>query len=238
MTSSALALTGGTAATGGTTITAFGLSTTGWGLIAVGLFAAGAVLVWAFTEDEIEAWAKESEWGSDPKRRKNLPVQLRNLHVILCAFKADCYFLRQIKQSYLTAHGTFHDYFDTLTLRIRPGMLHQGKSRFIVTSLTILDDNGLIFGKQTVYSKNMLHLPDEKTQIIKGNEKEPGMLLRRFSDRELLFVPDFRRDKLIYSFSIQLDLQGDGSELYPAKPLEIKGYLRVSQHLKKLISLK
>jgi len=221
VTSSALMLTGGS------TATAFGVAATGYGLIAVALAFAGATLVWIFTEEDIEEWAKESEWSKQPSRKLTLATQARNLHEILCRFKVECYILRQVTGSTLTNQGTFASYSNELKLQITPGMLYTNKSRFRV-KLNIADDDGLllntIFGKEVILDKSII-LPDAKTQIIQAKDRKPGAIRRYFGKDELKNQPDFLYDKLVYKCTVHLDLNGDGLDMYPEpdKPMEVKG---------------
>ncbi|MBN1292349.1 MAG: hypothetical protein JXB48_10965 [Candidatus Latescibacteria bacterium] len=215
MTSSVLTLTGGSSAA------AVGISATGWGAIAVSLALIGATLVWVFTEEELEEWAKESEWGEDPSRRKSLVAQAQDLHQILGKFTVECYILRQIKNTYMTNNGNYHDYFDTLTLKIVPGFWNKKQSRFKAT-LHVEKNNIPLISERTLIDTK-LELPDEKTKHFPAKKNQPAALIRRIATDELKYTPDFIHDEFSFSCSVQLDLNGDGSEMVPEKPLEESG---------------
>ena len=214
-------LAGGAGAGGAT---AFGIGTGGWGFIAIGLALAGAGLVWLFTEEDLEEWAKESEWG-EADRRKSLDRQARNLHQILCAFSVECYILVLNKQGteIINRYGTViyrHSY--DLSFKIVPGLWKKGTSRFRV-GLKVEKNNIPIFSEAMVINKSF-SLPDASTTHLAASDSRPAAIVRRFSENEMTNVPDFESDKLSFECSVQLDLNGDGSEMIPAdKPLKEDG---------------
>jgi hypothetical protein len=203
---------------------AFGIGTGGWGFIAIGLALAGSGLVWFFTEEDLEEWAKESEWG-EADRRKSLDQQARNLHQILCSFSVECYIHVLNKQGteIINRYGTViyqHSY--DLSFKIVPGLWKKGTSRFRV-GLKVEKNNIPILSEAMVINKSF-SLPDASTTHLAASNSRPAAIIRRFSESEMTNVPDLESDTLSFECSVQLDLNGDGSEMVPAdKPLKEDG---------------
>ena len=215
--SGALALSGAGAV-------AFGLSASTLGLIGVALFVVGAGLVWAFTEEDLEKWAKKCRFGKKYEQGYALNSQIYDLNVVLCKFSIDCYLFAQGKDPSWDSQGNInykYDYF--FSIKILPGLLNEKESKFKI-SLTIEHPRGTFESVETVFS-GMLQLPDGKTEIYhaKGDVGPISMLIRRFSKGDLKLTDDFQYEEFRYRYSAQLDLKGNGSELIPSVPVKGDG---------------
>lgn len=222
---------GGAVALSGAGATAFGLSASTLGLIGVALFVVGATLVWVFTEEELEKWAKKSKYGERYESGYSVDKQIRDLHEILCSFNVECFLFAQRKKEWWDGQGRSHfqyDYF--FTLKIHPGLLNDKSSKFVV-DFSIKHTGGLGHKDEMIFN-NKLTLPDSKTYIQrdKGKDGPIKYLMRQFGEQELSLVDHFEQHQFEYAYSAQLDLNGDGSEKFPEKPkcgngtFETRGY--------------
>jgi len=111
-----------------TDVAVFGLAAGPLGLIGVGLFVVGAAVVWYFTEEPLEEWAKASMWGKKFKH-STIEQQIHDLHEVLAAFDVACYLYKEEGQQYASENGYYSDYNYYFTLRINPGMFNEKVSK-------------------------------------------------------------------------------------------------------------
>jgi len=197
------------------------------GLIGIAVFLVGALVVWIFTEEDLEKWAKSSPWGVRYKKEITLEVYIFELHKILCQFKVECYHNR-IKVSN-PQNGSFYDH--TLTLRIIHGLIKDGISKFKV-DITI-EDGGFVFAPNVFLIRKMLTLPDDNSTTLHSKNEAPAIIYR-FSGQDKEIISQ-KKGQIRYSFKVQLDFDGNGQCMLPEKPLEEQLYATVFENDKPII---
>jgi hypothetical protein len=208
-----------------TGVAVFGLGAGPLGLIAIGLFVIGAGVVWAFTDDPLEVWAKSCMWGKK-YAGSSVEQQIHKLHEVLSEFQLHCYLYAQQRTQYASANGFYWDYDYYFTIRIKPGMMNEGASKYNVT-VNISQDGGWLGSDKSVLQKSLI-LPDTKTEIHRNGENGPiEMIIRRFNVEELGLDDRVKNTPYKFTMTGQLDLEGNSTHLIPQQPLLRDGELKL-----------
>lgn len=223
---SAVALAAGAALTAELGATAaFGLAGGPWTMIGALLLMAGTILVYIFTESEVEEWARDTFWGtrgaasSSPSK---LGEQIKGLHELLSKFDADC-FITAVPvpgtDRWMGDGSIQRDYEYFLVLKIDANFFLEKKSKFKV-SLGATDIKGIgSYDNITIAPKEKeLLLPDAGTRSRKDSASKSKTV---FSQWWKLNDPYARTradsGRYEYEMKVRLDFHGDGKSLFPSK---------------------
>jgi len=199
----------------------FGLGAGPLGLVAVGLFVIGAGIVWACTDDPLEVWAKKSMWGKKYDG-SSVESQIRKLHEVLCEFGLYCNLYAEPRTQHMTENGYYWDYNYYFMVRIKPGMLNDGNSKYIVNVSVVENET-----KSLVLTKRLI-LPDSRTEIRRDGKDGPVKLfLRSFNVEDYGLGLQVQYMHFKYEISGQLDLDGDGKQVFPQLPMKKDGKLEL-----------
>jgi hypothetical protein len=206
----------------------FGFAAGPISLLGLALFVAGSILVWAFTEEDLEKWAKKCKYGKRYESGYSLTSQIYDLHEVLCKFQVECYLLAIGRDPFMgaTSAGYLHyDYF--FTLKVSPGLMYDGSSKFLVDFS--IKYPGTLFDSTQVLFSGRLVLPDNKTEVMreKGTNGPITGIFRRFGKDDLNLIDNFQNYRITYEYSAHLDLNGDGSVLLPLSPLTDDGTFQI-----------
>jgi hypothetical protein len=220
----------------GTTV--WGLSATLLGVIGVAIMLVGVILIYILTETPLETWAKECAWGRDPDvdlvdiTERELDSQIRKLHELLCEFDVKCGYY--VEQRPVLAYDHTFDYKEVgVALRIRVGMFDRNVSKFVVTNLHIRNRKGAYSEQELVEIISEEKLELSASSCNKCQVESWSGAVRRidlvwtFDELRALGVPvgDLKKGGE-FECSVQLDLRGDGSDMYPVPAKQCHGNLR------------
>jgi len=169
----------------------------GW--IALALVVIGSLIVWYFTESELETWLRTCQWGRDYLGQTHA-AQLEKLNRLLAMFSVE------LKYENLKSGG-FGTYFSTnLKVTVVPGFV-SAKSKFrVITETQETTGSG-------IFTKLEYHKADERVLPAKMDSKGKAEPLPFMVD--LSKSGGFRQQIRIKS---QLDLLGDGKVMIPKQP--------------------
>jgi hypothetical protein len=222
-TSAAIAAASGGAATGAATSATFlGLTAGPLGLIGIGLFVAGAGIVWYFSEEELRKWAKRCTWSKTPDSSYTLVHQTYDLHRILCDFEVDCYAISRQKRAVLGTPSS-EDFEHSFTVKIIPGYLNEEKSKYRV-ALSITREGGL-FGKDAAVLDQTVEISKQHEQTLHAAQGSRKVLLYRVKLEELGLPVSAIHETYTYTCKAQLDFEGNGVVVFPEEAIDKAGKL-------------
>lgn len=185
--------------------TAFGLSAAALTGIGAVLVLGGVVAVLLLSESEIEEWAGTCVWGEDFREtatEAELAEQIRGLHEIVAAFNVRCEVLEYVPAQAVAPGSSFKAEY-AVRFRIIPGLYYPSKSKFRVRKLEIgqntIDRFEIEGAENRTFSDGSelhVHQSDDRVHRI---ERVWGLKRKWTAD---------------YSYTVKLDLHGDGREVY------------------------
>ena len=220
--SAAIVAASGEAAAATTSATVFGLSAGPLGLIGLGLFIAGAGIVWYFSDEDLRKWAKRCAWAKSPDSSYLVVHQTYDLHRILCDFEIDCYAIsRQINATLGTPQP--RDFENSFTIKVIPGYLKDDKAKYRIT-LKITHEGGFI-GKDTVVFNKTTEVTKKDMQPVYSAQGKQNVLLHRITLDEIGLPVTAINGSYTYKYEAQLDLEGNGVIMFPEEKKAKSGKL-------------
>ncbi len=231
MSLSAIALAAGTVFTMEIgTLATLGFAGGPWTMIGALLLMAGTILVYIFTESEIEEWARECLWGtrgSASSTPKQLGEQITGLHELLSKFDAEC-FITAVPipgtDRWMGDGSIQSDYEYFLVLKIEANFFLEKISKFRV-NLGATDIKGIgSYDNITIVPKEQeFFLPDTVTRTHK-TAKSKSVFSRWWKLNDQFARTRADSGRYEYDLKVRLDFNGDGNDLFPSqKPLEKSG---------------